>query len=314
MDGRAELRELRKQRRQLKKAQKHEEQYQQQLQQLRKPKGEKISIINQSTFEKIQNLRETESKSVKNKYFRASTSIGFSLADFIVVKKTDSTPKRPKLITSKTRKGKQKEFPVKRTVTKLKRAILSIRDQRRKELEADNQQLVQPKPQCNNSNGVAHSRRYRDYCDHLRDPQITETSEALLKDLFRFQKRAYEKNEIKARAHQRYVVGFSQTLRSLDTNKIKILLLAPDLEPSPGPGGIDEMVANIKEKCKRSEVFYCFPLPRRRMGYLLLKKAPISCVAVLDYSGAEEHVKKIRELVDNHREMYSRLDKLTINN
>lgn len=61
-------------------------------------------------------------------------------------------------------------------------------------------------------------------------------SEALLKDVFRFQDRAYNKNEIKARAQKRFVVGFRETLRQIEIGKLKLIFIAPDLEQCPEPG------------------------------------------------------------------------------
>lgn len=67
---------------------------------------------------------------------------------------------------------------------------------------------------------------------------LCKTTEQLLKDLFRFQSRAYDKNQIKATAHRRYVVGFKETNRQIQIRKVKLLLIAPDLEPNEGEGRI----------------------------------------------------------------------------
>lgn len=74
------------------------------------------------------------------------------------------------------------------------------------------------------------------YCDHLITEDLCKITEQLLKDLFRFQSRAYEKNSIKATAHRRYVVGFKETNRQLQIRKVKLLLISPDLEPNEGEG------------------------------------------------------------------------------
>lgn len=70
----------------------------------------------------------------------------------------------------------------------------------------------------------------RRYCDNLTSPALTALTEALLRDIFRFQDRAYNKNEIKARSQRRYVVGFKESMRQLNIGKVKLLIIAPDLE------------------------------------------------------------------------------------
>lgn len=69
--------------------------------------------------------------------------------------------------------------------------------------------------------------------------------------MFRFQSRAYEKNQIKATAHRRYVVGFKETNRQLQIRKVKLLLIAPDLEPNEGEGKIfnlSNILFNLNQK------------------------------------------------------------------
>lgn len=66
--------------------------------------------------------------------------------------------------------------------------------------------------------------------------ELCSLTEALLRDLFRFQDRAYHKNQIKARAARRYVVGFKETQRQLNVDKVKLLIIAPDLEKADDIG------------------------------------------------------------------------------
>jgi len=72
------------------------------------------------------------------------------------------------------------------------------------------------------------------YCDNCTRPRLKELSTQLLRDLDRFQKRAFAKNEIKARAHPRLVLGVREALARLRINKVKLLFLATDCEICPG--------------------------------------------------------------------------------
>ncbi|XP_017135627.1 selenocysteine insertion sequence-binding protein 2 [Drosophila miranda] len=131
-----------------------------------------------------------------------------------------------------------------------------------------------------------HSRRFRSYCDNSTRPQLKQLTTQLLKDLSRFQKRAYTKNEIKARAHPRFVLGIREALARLRIQKVKFLIMATDCEICPGERGLDETIDGLKDLCQQQKVPYCFSLLRRELSYALQKRAQISCVAILDYDGA----------------------------
>lgn len=63
--------------------------------------------------------------------------------------------------------------------------------------------------------------------------------EQLIRELNHFQRRAYALNEIKARAHKRFVVGFRQVQTYLNIqNKIKFVIIATDCEHNEGEGNL----------------------------------------------------------------------------
>lgn len=279
---------------------------------VRAPKSQKVTLISNETFRKIQESDSSRAIVFKNKHFKAA----IALTDFIVERKNNTKKRTFNRIPGTTikdlnqKKGKVREIPKRKCLSRLKRAILEIRRSRLKDLESVvdvecpnvgdvsaslhptsnvREIVVAPTP----SPLLTFSRKFRSYCDHENIIPIREFTEKLLGDLFRFQDRAYTKNPIKACAHRRYVVGFKETERSLQINKVKLVIIATDLEPSPGANGLDAAVEKMKSFCQKKSVPYCFPLQRRKIGYLLFKKAPISCVGVLDYSGAEDHFKQI---------------------
>lgn len=57
-----------------------------------------------------------------------------------------------------------------------------------------------------------------------------------MRELNFFQRRAYAQNEIKARAHTRFVVGFRQAQNYLRINKVKLVIIATDCEYNEGDG------------------------------------------------------------------------------
>lgn len=152
-----------------------------------------------------------------------------------------------------------------------------------------------------------HSRRFRSYCDNCTTKRLKELTTLLLNDLDRFQKRAYSNNEIKARAHPRLVVGFREALSRLRINKVKLLLLAPDCEACSEEGGLDDTIEELKLVCQQQQVPYCFSLMRRELAYALHKRAQISCVAILDYDGANDTYKQLIHELNEARVLYKDL-------
>uniref|UniRef100_A0A182QDQ5 Ribosomal protein eL8/eL30/eS12/Gadd45 domain-containing protein n=1 Tax=Anopheles farauti TaxID=69004 RepID=A0A182QDQ5_9DIPT len=151
---------------------------------------------------------------------------------------------------------------------------------------------------------LRHSRNFRPYCDHFISDELRELAEDVLVKLFNFQSKAYAKNPIKAVANKRFVVGFNEVLKLLELRKVRLVLIAPDLEPNET---IDQMVSNVKMLCRQSQVPYLFALKRRKIGFHLLKKAPISCVGVLSYAGCEDTVKEMLVVVEQERDSYRSL-------
>ena len=100
-------------------------------------------------------------------------------------------------------------------------------------------------------------------------------------------------------------------MRLLEAKKVKFLLIAPDLEPNDGPGGIDEQIETMKALATQQKIPCVFSLKRRLIGYILLKKVPIACVGVLSYDGAESEVKDLMNLVDKEKINYTNAMKST---
>ncbi|XP_049533029.1 selenocysteine insertion sequence-binding protein 2 [Anopheles darlingi] len=151
------------------------------------------------------------------------------------------------------------------------------------------------------SSAHRHSRNFRPYCDHLITDDLRDLAEEVVVKLFQFQSKAYAKNPIKAVSNKRFVVGFNEVLKHLELRKVRLVLIAPDLEPNET---IDQLVGNVKLLCRQNQVPYLFALKRRKIGFHLLKKAPISCVGMLSYAGCDDTVKRMLEIVEQERTNY----------
>ncbi|XP_017018430.1 selenocysteine insertion sequence-binding protein 2 [Drosophila kikkawai] len=306
--------------------------------------SEKINLIDERTYKKLQekdNGAKITPRSAKYKNQHRKAEQQPTLLDFVVKPrqtqrqiKARKLRKRPHLTITRCSyvapkaKGKTRLVP-KKKVTRLKKSIRRFRTLKRADGETEEipqedhseeypsvelqlQKLsldeitkeasVEPKKVHS-----IHSRRFRSYCDNCTRPRLKQLAIQLLKDLDRFQKRAFAKNEIKARAHPRLVLGIREALARLRIRKVRLLLMATDCEICPGESGLDETIENLKELCQQQRVPYCFPLARRELSYALQKRAQISCVAVLDYDGAQEVYSDLLGELEAAREEYKRL-------
>ncbi|XP_055638618.1 selenocysteine insertion sequence-binding protein 2 [Toxorhynchites rutilus septentrionalis] len=371
----------RKARKEAEKERKQAKRYEEQLKKIRGPKSQKIQIIDESFLEKYNNAQTLPSgpslKTKKRSKKTPSDVVQINLSDCIRDRlslsekaengplgetKTILKPVVPIAVTQPIvlHKGKQREVPKDKKLTKLKKDIISNRKLKQETNNSEDGQPIQDvnyelirmnghssgiteqvfqqnvavspflkaiERCCANENTlppivgseeyqngfpalhdtvksvdkVNHSRTFRTYCDHFVTDDLRSQTETLVTKLFQFQTSAYGKNPIKAVSNKRYCVGFNEVLKYLETHKLKLVLIAPDLEPNDS---IDQLVARVKAMCRQTKVPYVFGVKRRKLGFHLMKKVPVSCLGVLSYSGADETVKQILEITEQERVNY----------
>ena len=71
---------------------------------------------------------------------------------------------------------------------------------------------------------------YCRYCTQVLDEEIDACCTALLQDLVRFQDRLYHKDPIKAKSRRRIVLGLREVTKHLKLNKIRCVIISPNLE------------------------------------------------------------------------------------
>lgn len=106
---------------------------------------------------------------------------------------------------------------------------------------------------------------------------------------------------MKAKANKRYVVGFKEVKKFLIVKRLKLIVIAPDLERNPE---VDVLVEEIKSFADQHNIPYVFSIKRRHIGYLLLKKVPVSLVGIFDYQGTTENVNELLKHVHQERINY----------
>ncbi|XP_037035827.1 selenocysteine insertion sequence-binding protein 2 [Bradysia coprophila] len=329
--SRDDIRAERRIRRKNDKLKKKDEHLQQKITQIREPKSQKIQIVDKAALDTYVNSRKLSPVRDRQRKFKSHSTVKIDLLDLIntkIVRPIDRSSiqsRQTGKLTSSTQrhKGKKSEVLKKKYVSPLKRSILSSRllrnqlkseatsqphdvDSDLKDTDSNNvdPKRLDDKPTTLNElpsiepTGFQFSRKFRPYCDNLTSTELLSITKALLSDIFRFQDRAYNKNEVKARSQRRFVVGFKESMRQLDIGKVKLLIIAPDLETG---GDIAETIEEMKTKCQKLEIPYVFSLKRRQLGYVLLKKVPISCVGILNYQGSEENSQKLLLLIQEER-------------
>ncbi|XP_046658748.1 selenocysteine insertion sequence-binding protein 2 isoform X1 [Homalodisca vitripennis] len=158
----------------------------------------------------------------------------------------------------------------------------------------DNNPVVKLESVDNESNVIPkalegiHSRKFREYCTNCLSEELTANVCALLEKVAQFQDRTFAQNPIKANAKRRYVAGINQTNKYLLVKKVRLLVIAPDLEKNPGKGGLDERINNFVKEAENQGVPCVFGPNRKRLGKAVFKNSLVSCVAVLSYDGAQE--------------------------
>ncbi|XP_061389582.1 selenocysteine insertion sequence-binding protein 2 [Musca vetustissima] len=252
-----------------------------------------------------------------------------------------SSPKRVVDVRSRPsfkKKGKQRENGRKKKINRLKKSILRYRqlkrnqqqtkemleaqhktelvEQLQKETEIVNQlqslTIVSENQQSKKLSEVSkriHSNRFRDYCENCTTPILEKHTEHLLRELNRFQRRAYAQNQIKAKAHRRFVVGFREVQNFLCISKVKLVVIATDCERCEGEVGLDETISAIKKQCQDQQVPIVFAFQRRQLAYILYKKASISCIGILDYDGMRDTFQEVMINLHEARKQYQLLMK-----
>ncbi|XP_065067217.1 uncharacterized protein LOC135692826 [Rhopilema esculentum] len=151
-----------------------------------------------------------------------------------------------------------------------------------------------------------HTRKFREYCDQLLSKDIDQIVYKMLKDLRRFQTRAYIENPIKAKTKKRLVLGIREVARHLKMSRLKCVIIAPNLEKITNEGGIDSYLGKIIFDCKQFSIPVVYSMTRQILGMILKRNVPVSAIGILNYAGVEDDFKQLCALVKEQREKYER--------
>uniref|UniRef100_A0A0K2SYY9 Selenocysteine insertion sequencebinding protein 2like [Oryzias latipes] n=1 Tax=Lepeophtheirus salmonis TaxID=72036 RepID=A0A0K2SYY9_LEPSM len=158
----------------------------------------------------------------------------------------------------------------------------------------------------NSMKSTIHTRKFRDYCDHMLNNELDEYVCKMVQDIIRWQDRAYTENPVKAKANRRYVLGLKETKKLVALSYVKLVIIASNLEPIKSKGGLDDIVTEIKKYAQQRSIPVIFSHTKWKLGYITYRKTPVACIGILNYDGSNENFNKIKNLIPGLKEEYEK--------
>ncbi|OQR71440.1 hypothetical protein BIW11_10997 [Tropilaelaps mercedesae] len=138
--------------------------------------------------------------------------------------------------------------------------------------------------------------RLKQKTDKAAFVEMEQLAVQMLSGLKMFQDRMHQRNKIKARTNQRMYYGLREALKYVTSSKIRMLLLARDLEPGPGVAGLDQLVDELLDKARSSHIPVVCVLTRKKLQNLTHKPSKVACVAIANFAGREQEFEALKEL------------------
>ena len=107
---------------------------------------------------------------------------------------------------------------------------------------------------------------------------------------------------MKAKMKRRLQSGLREVHRSVRTQEARVVFVAPNIEPSPSEGGLDDKVEEIIKTARSFGVPVIFCLSRSRLGKALGKSMRMSACSVLMVDGVYEQFQEILALAATLRD------------
>ncbi|OWA54269.1 putative Selenocysteine insertion sequence-binding protein 2-like [Hypsibius exemplaris] len=132
------------------------------------------------------------------------------------------------------------------------------------------------------------------YCQHLITTEVSTLAGDILDKLVFYQDRAYHQDP--ALYKRRFVCGFKDVVKHIDTKEIRLIFLASDLERVDEPGGISDQLEKIRRKAEEFHVPVVFVGKRRMLARKCRKPHVVSVVGIYNYDVAGTEVKRLLAL------------------
>ena len=120
---------------------------------------------------------------------------------------------------------------------------------------------------------------------------MNDALEEFLREITRLQRRFHEKNPNKSKYKRRYYSGLKEVRKHVELKKLKLVIIAPDIEKVELEGkyinGLDDQVDKLVDTCRKQNVVFCFGLRRRKLGYYTHGNGFVGCIGIANYGGIE---------------------------
>eukprot|EP00903_Cladosiphon_okamuranus_P007835 g7580.t1 len=136
------------------------------------------------------------------------------------------------------------------------------------------------------------------YVSQSPDKEVDDLVFEMLQLLFKFQERARLADPAKSKTRRRIVMGLREVLRGIKAKKVRLLIVAPNVDGVGGEGGLDEKVVEIIDVAREGETPVVFALSKRRIGKALGKTIKVSAVGVYSFDGAHEQHKQLKRRIE----------------
>eukprot|EP00468_Gymnochlora_sp_CCMP2014_P002144 CAMPEP_0167744510 /NCGR_PEP_ID=MMETSP0110_2-20121227/2633_1 /TAXON_ID=629695 /ORGANISM="Gymnochlora sp., Strain CCMP2014" /LENGTH=549 /DNA_ID=CAMNT_0007629043 /DNA_START=1207 /DNA_END=2856 /DNA_ORIENTATION=+ len=128
----------------------------------------------------------------------------------------------------------------------------------------------------------------REYCRQVVSDELNGVVGELLDSLYKLQLKAKTGNKKGTSAKKRYVCGMREVYKLCKINRMRHVVVAPNIEPVDGEGGLDNLTRDIFSVCEDMKIPITFALTRKALAKPLRKKSRISMVGIVDPGGANE--------------------------
>ena len=125
----------------------------------------------------------------------------------------------------------------------------------------------------------------RDYVTQSIDVELDAKVKMILSRLIEFQRRAHQKNPVKAKFSRRLVMGLREVKRDVTAKRLRCVVVAPDIAAAAKAGSLNDQVALILERALMHNIPIVFALNKRRLGKAVGKRVKISVIGILSYDG-----------------------------
>lgn len=110
-------------------------------------------------------------------------------------------------------------------------------------------------------------------------------------------------------AKKRYIIGLNEVFKHLQAGNLNCVIIATDLEKVEIEKGVDDLVCQIAEICRKRKIPLVFSMNRYRLGCATkFKGQKVSACGIMNYQSANDEFNQLVSAVDQARtEYYTKL-------